>query len=225
MTGKLIVLNGGSSAGKSSIALEFQEIASEPWMHLGIDVFWCAIPQSQLDLQRVRPEYYTSAVTVGADGLEYLDVTPGPLLNKAMHARYLAIRAFLDEGINVIADDMFWTREWIADCLRTFEGYEVWLVGIHVSDEEGARRESERLGRVTGSSRGSARAAHADAEYDIELDTTDVAVRSLAQELHEKYQALNSPKAFHCMSKRLLAPDTHQSADPDREVAAGRKFR
>jgi chloramphenicol 3-O-phosphotransferase len=27
--GKLIVLNGGSSAGKSSVALDFQELASE----------------------------------------------------------------------------------------------------------------------------------------------------------------------------------------------------
>jgi chloramphenicol 3-O phosphotransferase len=56
MAGKLIVLNGSSSAGKSSVAMEFQELASECWMLLGIDVFWCAIPQSQLDLQQVRPE-------------------------------------------------------------------------------------------------------------------------------------------------------------------------
>lgn len=106
MAGKLIVLNGGSSAGKSSVALEFQELASECWMHLGIDAFWGALPHSQLDLQQVRPECYTWDVTVDADGLEWLSVTPGPLLEKAMHARYLAIRVFLDAGINVISDDL-----------------------------------------------------------------------------------------------------------------------
>nr|WP_234712962.1 hypothetical protein [Mycolicibacterium komanii]CRL76981.1 putative O-phosphotransferase [Mycolicibacterium komanii] len=208
MPGNLIVLNGGSSAGKSSIALEFQEIAFEPWMHLGIDMFWCALPQSQLDLGRVRPEYYTSAVTVGADGLDYLDVTPGPLLKKAMHARYLAIRAYLDEGINIISDDMFWTREWLVDFLETFEGYRVWLFGIHVSDQEGARREAQRLGRVTGSCRGSTLAAHADAEYDFELDTTGVPVRALAQKLYERYSALETPNAFRCLRKHFLASDT-----------------
>jgi chloramphenicol 3-O phosphotransferase len=140
MAGKLIVLNGSSSAGKSSVAMEFQELASECWMLLGIDVFWCAIPQSQLDLQKVRPEYYTSDLTVNADGRELLSVTPGPLLDKAMHARYRAIKVFLDEGINAMSDDLIYTRAWLIDLLDLFEDYDVWLVGLHVSDEEGARR-------------------------------------------------------------------------------------
>jgi chloramphenicol 3-O phosphotransferase len=204
MTGKLIVLNGGSSAGKSSVALEFQEFASECWMHLGIDAFWGALPHSQLDLQQVRPEYYTWDVTVDADGLEWLNVTPGPLLEKAMHARYLAIRVFLDEGINVISDDLIWTRDWLVDFLSTFDGYEVWLVGLHVSDEEGARRESNRTGRIAGANRGSAVAAHADMEYDVELDTTEAGTQALAQGLHEKCQALPRSTAFDRLRTRFI---------------------
>ena len=71
-----------------------------------------------------------------------------PLLIKAMHARYLAIKVFLDEGINVISDDLVWTRDWLVDFLRIFEGDEVWLAGIHVSDKEGARSEVERGDRI-----------------------------------------------------------------------------
>lgn len=205
MTGKLIVLNGGSSAGKSSVALEFQELASECWLHLGIDAFWGALPHSQLDLQQVRPEYYTWDLTVDADGLEWLSVTPGSLLEKAMHARYLAIRAFLDEGINVISDDLIWTRDWLIDLLSTFDGYDVWLVGLHVSDEEGARRERERGGRIAGSNRGSAVLAHADMEYDFELDTTGVAPQVLAQDICEKYQALPRPTAFDRLRRRFIS--------------------
>lgn len=204
MTGKLIVLNGGSSAGKSSVALEFQELASECWMHLGIDAFWGALPHSQLDLQQVRPEYYTWDLTVDADGLEWLGVTPGPILEKAMHARYLALRAFLDEGLNVISDDLIWTREWLVDLLSIFDGYEVWLVGLHVSDEEGARRERERGGRIDGANRGSAVAAHADMEYDFELNTTGVAPQVLAREVYEKYQALPRPTAFNRLHRRFI---------------------
>lgn len=204
MTGKLIVLNGGSSAGKSSMALDFQELASEFWMHLGIDAFWGALPLSQLDLQQVRPEYYTWDVTVDADGLEWLSVTPGPLLEKAMHARYLAIRVVLDEGINVISDDLIWTRDWLVDFLSIFDGYEVWLVGLHVSDEEGARREGERTGRIAGASRGSAVAAHADMEYDFELDTSDAVTQALARELHERYKALPGSAAFDRLRKRFI---------------------
>jgi chloramphenicol 3-O phosphotransferase len=205
MNGKLIVLNGGSSAGKSSIAQEFQELASERWMHLGIDMFWGALPQSQLDLQQVRPEYYTWDVSVDADGLKWLSVTPGPLLEKAMHARYLAIRTFLDEGINIISDDVIWTRDWLHDMLQTFEGYEVWLVGMHVSDEEGVRRERQRTGRMDGANRGSARDTHALVEYDFEMDTTDIPVPVLAKELHDRYQACPHPAAFEMLRKRVLS--------------------
>ena len=68
MTTRVIVLNGGSSSGKTAIARAFQDLAPECWMQLGIDMFWYAIPQSQLDLQQVRPEYYTWDVTVDDDG-------------------------------------------------------------------------------------------------------------------------------------------------------------
>lgn len=106
---------------------------------------------------------------------------------------------------NVIADDVIWTREWLVDALRVFEGCRVWMVGVHVSDEEGARRELERGDRHPGWNRGSARAAHADAEYDFELDTTATPVHELARELHESYQACPYPMAFNRLRKRFLS--------------------
>src|ERR1700733_9174391 len=57
-----------------------------------------------------------------------------------------------------------------------------------------ARRERERSGRVAGANRGSARAAHADAEYDVEIDTTDGQLAALAQELHSKIPGLSSSR-------------------------------
>lgn len=203
--GKLIILNGGSSAGKTSLAMAFQDLAAECWMHLGIDLFWFALPPAQLDLNRVRPEYYTWDSLVEDDGLDWFTVHPGPLLDQAMHARYHAIRAYLDNGMNVIADEVIWKREWLVDALRIFEGCRVWMVGVHVSDEEGARREQERGNRYPGWNRGSARAAHADAEYDFELDTTATPVQVLARDLHERYRACREPTAFTRLHKRFLS--------------------
>jgi chloramphenicol 3-O phosphotransferase len=175
--GKLIVLNGASSAGTTSVAQAFQELAHECWMHLGIDPFWYAIPPSQLDMQQVRPQYHTWDVVVEADGREWFSLNPGPLLEKAMHARYLAIRVYLDEGINVVADDLIWMRDWLVDFLRIFEGYQVWLIG----------------------------AAHADMEHDFELDTTDIPMPALARELYDGYQTCRNPEAFDRLRKRFLS--------------------
>lgn len=202
--GKLIVLNGGSSAGKTSLALAFQDVADECWIHLGIDVFWLALPPEQLDLARVRPEYYTWDSVVKDDGLDWFTVHPGPLLDRAMHARHHAIRAYLDNGLNVIADDVIWKRDWLLDTLRIFQGYRVWMVGVHVSDAEGARREEERGDRHPGWNRGSARAAHADAEYDFEVDTTATPVAALARRLYGLQQACPEPMAFDRLRRRLL---------------------
>lgn len=206
--GRLIILNGGSSAGKTSLAQAFQDVAGECWLHLGIDVFWLALPPEQLDLARVRPEYYTWDSALEDDGLEYFTVHPGPLLDRAMHARHHAIRAYLDNGMNVIADDVIWKRDWLLDALEVFRGCQVWMVGVHVSDAEGARREQERGNRYPGWNRGSARAAHADAEYDFELDTTATPVAVLARRLDELYRACPEPTAFDRLRQRLL-PTTH----------------
>lgn len=203
--GELIILNGGSSAGKTSLAMAFQDLAAECWMHLGIDLFWFALPPAQLDLDRVRPEYYTWDCVVEDDGLDWFTVHPGPLLDQAMHARYHAIRAYLDNGMNVIADEVIWKREWLVDALRIFEGCTVWMVGVHVSDQEGARREQKRGNRYPGWNRGSARAAHADAEYDFELDTTATPVQMLARDLHDRYRACREPTAFNRLHKRFLS--------------------
>jgi chloramphenicol 3-O phosphotransferase len=204
VTGKLIVLNGGSSSGKTVIARAFQDLSPDHWLHLGIDMFWYAIPPSQVDPHQMRPEYQTWEVAVDADGREWWSLTVGPVLDRAMRARYRAIRVYLEDGMNVVADDMFLTRDWLVEFLRVFEGHSVWLVGIHVSDEEGARREAERGNRLAGTNRGSARAAHADLEYDFELDTTDIPIPELARELYEKYQACPQPGAFDQLRKRLL---------------------
>jgi len=143
-------------------------------------MFWFAIPPSQTDMQQVRPEYHTWDAVVEDDGLQWFSLTPGPLLNKAMRARYRAIRVYLEEGINVIADDLIWTREWLVDFLRIFEGYEVWLVGVTYRMRK-APVGGRALQRHPGTNRGSARAAYADVEYDFEIDTTDAPLPELAE--------------------------------------------
>lgn len=45
--GTLIVLNGGSSAGKTTLAEAFQDIATEPWLLIGIDAFYRSLPPPQ----------------------------------------------------------------------------------------------------------------------------------------------------------------------------------
>jgi chloramphenicol 3-O phosphotransferase len=204
--GRVIILNGGSSAGKTTLGKTLQDLLlPEPYLLLGIDAFWMALPPRQLDLDQVEPGYYRWITTV-ENGLEYFRIIPGPILDQAMRARYRAIAQFLDEGLNVIADDVIWKREWLLDALEILAPYRVLMVGVFVSDAEGARREVVRGDRHPGWDRGSARYAHHDAIYDLTIDTTTMTPEQEAVRVKHALDSNPQGEAFGQMRRKLLGP-------------------
>ncbi len=193
--GRLIILNGGSSAGKTSLGSALQDLLDDTYLLLGIDVFWLALPPKQLDLKRVDPRFYSWTVEV-EHGREHLRIIPGPILDQAMSARYRAIAAFLDRGLNVIADDVIWKVEWLDEALELFASYEVTFIGVTVSDAEGARREAARGNRYPGWSRGSAWCAHQHALYDYVVDTTHEPPQTCALRIKRAFDEGLAPMAF-----------------------------
>ncbi|WP_133129316.1 phosphotransferase-like protein [Legionella yabuuchiae] len=174
--GQLIIINGGSSAGKTSTCAVFQDLAEKPYVRLGIDRFWSSIPPKQMQLDSATPDYYT-AETYYQDNKPYFQVTPGPVLDKVMYASYDAIAAYLELGLNVISDQIFWKPEWFERALNMFHPFKVYVIALHVSDEEGARRERARSvlstkdtaagGRPDGWNRCSALVTHKNMSYDL----------------------------------------------------------
>jgi chloramphenicol 3-O phosphotransferase len=182
--GSLIILNGGRVPGRRVLVL--------------------APPPRELDLERVAPEYYSWDVHL-ENGLEYFRIRPGPILDRLMLGRTRAIAQFLELGLNVVADDVIWKREWLLDALRIFAPYRVYFVGVFVSDEEGARREQLRGDRHGGWDRGSARYAHHDARYDLRIDTTHQTPWGCAEEIKHALHRGLAQSAFEEMRWRYLA--------------------
>lgn len=203
--GKLLLLNGGSSAGKTSLAVALQDLLPEPYLLLGIDIFWMSLPPRQLDLDAVEPEFYSWHLEA-RDGKKHFVIEPGPILDRLIYARYRATAAYLDAGLNVLADEVLWKREWLEDALRVFAPYQVTFIGVHVSDTEGARRERIRGDRHAGWNRGSARYAHRNAcgHYDLEIDTTKEAPEACAKKLKAALDGGLAPVAFQMLRAELL---------------------
>ncbi|HKN00803.1 MAG TPA: hypothetical protein VJX23_09835 [Candidatus Binataceae bacterium] len=196
-SGSLIVLNGGSSAGKTSIGEALQDLFDEPYLLLGIDAFYRALPLRQKDHSRVDPQYY-SVETMVEGGLEYFRLAPGPILDRITFGRYRAIARLLELGLNVIADEVLWKREWLFDAARVFEPYRAFLAGVFVSDEEAERRHAARgrQGMGMGWYRGSSRYAHADAIYDLTIDTTNDTSLACAEKIKTALANGLEPTAF-----------------------------
>jgi chloramphenicol 3-O phosphotransferase len=160
VTTQVIVLNGGSSSGKSSIARCLQEVLSQPWLTIGTDDFVDALP----------PAMHSG------DGIEIADdggVQVGPEFRRLEMAWTAGVVAMVRAGAQVIVDEVFLggpasQRRWL-DALGDVET--LW-VGVRCDPEIAAGREAVRGDRVAGMAAAQAALVHDGVTYDIEVDTT-----------------------------------------------------
>jgi chloramphenicol 3-O phosphotransferase len=154
----VIVLNGGSSSGKSGIARCLQAILPDPWLSTGIDRLIEALP-----------------ITMRG-GLEFTPdggVTVGPEFDRLQAAWMEGIAATARAGAPVIVDDVFLggaaTQQRWQKVLTTLN---VLWVGVHCATEAATARETARGDRVPGMAATQAELVHRGVVYDVEVDTT-----------------------------------------------------
>ena len=209
--GKLVIINGASSCVKTSTCRAIQDLLEEQYILLGLDVFSQTTPPKQNNMQTIDRRYFTAQRYV-KNGLGYFDITTGPLLDRVIYTSYKAIGVYLDEGINVVPDQLFWDPKWFHSALRTFMRFSVFFVGMHVSEEEGARREKQRGGanpndiieggRMDGWNRTSEAITHRGMIYDFEIDSSNLSIQETAYQIINAYQNTPHPSAFKSLEEK-----------------------
>ena len=205
---RLILLNGACSAGKSSLAHELQNLLVEPNIFLGIDAYHLAIPKEKLNLREPDQNYLWPEQWVDKGETMTL-VRRGPLIKRIDEARFLSTRHFLNQGISVIADEVFWELDDIKRFLRLMQGLNVLLVKVNVKEKLGEERIALRSKilkgdvenfstnfRPEGMCRASSRLVHKYMEYDLFIDTSKDDPLTCAQHLYECIGKLAKPSAF-----------------------------
>jgi chloramphenicol 3-O phosphotransferase len=164
----VIVLNGGSSSGKTSIARCLQELLPDPWLAFSVDDLVDAMPPSMRESASGIEVADDGAVTVGEDFL-------------ALEAAWrTGIAAMARAGANVIVDDVFLSgpasqKRWPLD------GLDVLWVGVRCSAPVAAQRESARGDRAPGMAAGQAEIVHEGVVYDLEVDSTSTSATACAR--------------------------------------------
>lgn len=167
---QVVVLNGGSSSGKSEIARRLQAILPEPWLALGVDTLIEAMPVSMRSSD--------SGIEFAGDG--GISVGPG---FRALEAAWMdGVAAMARAGARIIIDDVFLggavsQRRW-RDALA---GLGVLWVGVKCDSAVAAGRELARADRVRGMAASQAHLVHHGVVYDMEVDTTHAASSACAQ--------------------------------------------
>ena len=162
MGARVIVLNGGSSSGKSTIARCLQGQLPSPWLLFGVDDLVEAIPQTGIA--------DGSLLHFGSLG----QVEIGPGWRDLERSWYIGLAAIAASGTGVILDEVFLEGGRQQERLRAvLGGLDVLWVGVVCDGRVAAAREALRTDRVAGMAESQAQVVHDGVAYDVVVDSAD----------------------------------------------------
>ncbi|MES2951744.1 MAG: AAA family ATPase [Pseudomonadota bacterium] len=178
----IIVLNGTSSSGKTSLARALQARMRAPIQHVQLDAF-----------RRMEPNGYWDVSYQQDPALEAMKHAA---LCRAMHA---ALSEYARHGIDVIFDTVLWHREDWRYLLEDLDALPVYLVGVNCELEELVRREHARGDREAGLAAGQFKAIHTGKVYDFQVDTSGTSTEDCAGEVLAWLDRRPEARAFRAM--------------------------
>ncbi|MVN85464.1 AAA family ATPase [Deinococcus sp. HMF7620] len=162
MTPALILVNGASSAGKSTLCRALRDALPGAFLHFSLDFF-------MFDAQ-VLPRTPEGRLRDWA--------TLRPRVFEGFHR---CLPALLTAGNDLVVDYIIETPEMWAEFCTQLAEFDVFLVGVQCSVEELERREIARGDRGLGDARRDAETVHTFTAYDLTLDCTIPLAQNVAR--------------------------------------------
>lgn len=196
--GIVVVLNGTSSAGKSSIARALQELMPEPYLHSGTDHILPRLSPKftvigeegeyfgilyDRPVERTTGERSEGEYAYGQGEVRAVQIGPGGLT--VLRAMYAALAAVARAGINAIADVVLHDPRELSIAVDELRDVPVLFVGVHVPLDMAIRRERERADRGPGGARAFYDLVHRHTVYDVEIDTSEMDPEQAARRIRE----------------------------------------
>ncbi|WP_280457185.1 phosphotransferase-like protein [Nocardia carnea] len=154
--GRIVLLNGVSSSGKTTIARRLLRDLERPFFHMGVDMFGA-----------MRSESRTHELD--PSGL-------AAVLRNTRAGFHRAVAGMARAGNDVIMDHVL-SEPWrLSDCLAVMTGIDVVFVGVHCPPTELRRRERHRADRSIGTATGQLNSVHAHGIYDLEVDNSAASI-------------------------------------------------
>lgn len=156
--GIIIVLNGVSSSGKSSLAKELTK--SLP------DFFAFSIDDYDLVIEKMEDRENERLIPIETEYFYYKNVA-----------------MFSDRGVNLILDQIIHDPLTLKNFQTSLNGYPVLLVGVHCPIEVLINREQSRGDRRTGLAASQLEYVHKHETYDIEVNTHNQSLSECAKQI------------------------------------------
>jgi chloramphenicol 3-O phosphotransferase len=152
---KIIIINGPSSSGKSTLALAVQQKLDIPFIRFSFDLF---LDHKSLPIEQIRSGQFS------------WDLMRSPVLT-GLHQ---CLPALASAGNNIIFDHIIETQDMLYNLISLLENFDVFFVGLHCSLPELERREILRGNRRQGEALTDYETVHKITSYDLELNSENL---------------------------------------------------
>lgn len=152
MPQRIVLLNGTSSAGKTTVARHLQSTLEPRWLYLEFDLF----------VEMLTDAVPDSGPETGGDDL-------GPWLAEGW---YRVVGGIAASGFDLIVEDVILQPYRLESAIRHLAPFDVTFVAVRCPLEVALGRESDRGDHAIGLVSHQFDLVHADRTYDCEIDTS-----------------------------------------------------
>lgn len=183
--GVIIVLNGPSASGKSSIQKELQKISKKPLLAVGLDSFFVGVMPPRYYLEECKESDTNQIVMKGLASQDaqgpLFDLHIGALGRKIIYGMHRACAGYAAEGNNLVVDYILYDTSWISHLRQSLSGFKVFYVGIKIPLNILEQREKSRATSPQGHARSHYASVHQGMVYDLEIDSGHLSAAEAAR--------------------------------------------
>lgn len=195
----IIMLNGVSSSGKSSIARALQDSWHTPLLHVGVDTFIDMMP-ARFCGEGEEARYGLRFVEVQTQDGPVVEIHSGPYAKRLFAGMIGAIGALARARNDIILDEVLFGDDMLKEYVHELRGQTVYFVAIHCPLEIVEQRERERGDRFLNSAKAQFPLVHGPTRhYDLQLDSSLSSPQQLADHIKTSIANTPDPQGFATM--------------------------
>ena len=201
--GQIVLINGTSSSGKTSLAHALQGMLAQPCFHLSVDMFQQTWPADFLTYSDGHnPAEAEGLLAVFKDDA-LTEVRVGPAGFRFFAGLYRSLAAWALAGNTIIVEDVFYHPQVLREAVKALHALPIWFVGVHCDLEVAEQRERDRGDRVPGGARTFYPLVHLHILYDVEVDTTHLSPEDCAYQVKAHLDQTKQPQAFQLLAEKF----------------------
>lgn len=188
--GSIIILNGPSAAGKSSIQKAFQNLMMPNlWVKVGIDGFFDSVMP---EITTENMSFWQSANPIrwveqsnDKEGNNIITLFVGEQGEKVIYAMNSAIGAYAENGCNIIVDYIAYKQEWLDDLQQKLKKFKTYYVAVDIPLEVLEEREMSRGTSPKGHARSHYFTVYGNLKYHSRVNSYTNTAQEIAQKLKQ----------------------------------------